>query len=435
MINDIKRATIPPCGELLCQILKFDRPADASIQAEWADEWEDVFAIAAKYRLENVLYNRVKGSLGWEVVPQAARRAIRTAYIESIRWDDARQVCLRRVLEALQLQSLQVIVLKGAFLAESIYQHPAERLMTDIDLLVPLDRLGQAAEVLESLGYRAHSQLSLQEIISIRKDFPPFMQPGWLDIDLHWTLTDPASPYQADLTGIWQRAQPVQIVGTPVLGLGCEDLVLHLCIHNLLHSLRGGLRGIYDLAAVIEHYRMQIDWQILSLRARNWGIERTLFILLDLSVILFNAPVPETVIQDLEPEQGAEQYLQTALELVFERGAVFALPEELVNFWEAPGLLQKAHIVLRRFFPPRSEIVDYYGIPNSWRVWLYYPRRWTELFRFRIGPMLKLFTGDRQAVYDSHRAAQRFEQEARLLHWLTPQMRSETAKSADDFVV
>jgi len=67
-----------------------------------------------------------------------------------------------RLLAALHEADIPAILLKGAILAENLYPNPALRPMSDLDILVPHDRVLDAREVLERLGYRALHPIPLR---------------------------------------------------------------------------------------------------------------------------------------------------------------------------------------------------------------------------------------------------------------------------------
>ena len=56
-------------------------------------------------------------------------------------------------MAALTREGLPVVVLKGAALAELVYQHIGLRTMADVDLLVEKKNLDKAGSILERLGY------------------------------------------------------------------------------------------------------------------------------------------------------------------------------------------------------------------------------------------------------------------------------------------
>jgi hypothetical protein len=55
---------------------------------------------------------------------------------------------------------------------------------------------------------------------------------GRLRVELHVSLTPPSMSYSMDPAGVWARARPVPNLPAHVMGLGNEDLLLHLCAHT-----------------------------------------------------------------------------------------------------------------------------------------------------------------------------------------------------------
>jgi hypothetical protein len=59
-----------------------------------------------------------------------------------------------QILSNLGEASIEVVELKGAALANTVYEDIGLRWMSDLDLLVPIDRLEETVDIASSLGYR-----------------------------------------------------------------------------------------------------------------------------------------------------------------------------------------------------------------------------------------------------------------------------------------
>jgi len=112
---------------------------------------------------------------------------------------------LSTLLDALSAESIDVVVLKGAFLAQAVYPDAALRAMSDADLLVRDHELERAARVLQALGWRQGAplaegghQLSTFELEGVQ-------------VELHWSIEDDAGPFAIDVAGLWERAVPARI--------------------------------------------------------------------------------------------------------------------------------------------------------------------------------------------------------------------------------
>lgn len=198
------------------------------------------------------------------------------------------------------LGDIPVVVLKGAYLAGALYEHPSLRSMEDIDLLVPRGRLGDAARVLEAMGYGHLTPEHMRGVFALNHHLPPFSRPGATVIELHWSIDAlcaradggaPVSPFDIDVDALWAGARPARVAGHEVLALSPEDLLLHLCVHaGFHHGLHVAMRRLCDVALVAASERM--DWARLAETGRRWRAEPLAGVLLRLARDLLGAPVP-----------------------------------------------------------------------------------------------------------------------------------------------
>jgi hypothetical protein len=208
----------------------------------------------------------------------------------------ARQVVMSRdratLLRGLDDAQIPAIVLKGAYLGETVYPHPALRPMSDIDVLVRHgDRL-RVDEVLRGLGYRrgtdAHSWG-----FDLAYDAATFYDgPGGARVDVHWRLlNDPRFGWRrAEAEAVWDRAVPVRLAGAPALALCPEDLVLALAAHLAVHHGLSGLLWYWDLRLVLDRWSATLDWGELTGRAERWRVRRALSFVLRRLGDFFSVP-------------------------------------------------------------------------------------------------------------------------------------------------
>jgi hypothetical protein len=209
---------------------------------------------------------------------------------------------LAELLAALHAASIDVVVLKGAFLAQAVYPDPALRAMSDVDLLVRERDLERAASALRAMGWREGDALPAGG-----HQLPTFDREG-VQVELHWTIEDDGAPFAIDIDGLWARAVPASIGRARALALAPEDLLLHLCLHTAYgHGWKqfdGGLRHLADIDAVVRHYGPAFDWDAFVDRALAWRVERTVWLCLATATGLLHATAPPAVLDRLAPPQA-----------------------------------------------------------------------------------------------------------------------------------
>lgn len=130
------------------------------------------------------------------------------------------QLVCQDLIGALTVEGIRASALKGPFFAEAIYGDPGRRLSSDVDLLVPPDRLDAAVEVVRRRGYGAPSGhlgkdgLPLLHLLLVHEQgqLPP--------IELHWRVhwyersfaCERLLPAAPDPSGQWRPAPADELV-------------------------------------------------------------------------------------------------------------------------------------------------------------------------------------------------------------------------------
>jgi hypothetical protein len=181
----------------------------------------------------------------------------------------------RESVESLNHIGISPMPLKGtAHLVDGLYDSPACRFLSDIDLLVPQDRTADAAAALKALGYR-HAEISYD--LSNHHHLAPMVRT--LDdvaIEIH---SAPASARQgaAAIVGdIRERALPENQDGLNWLRVAATDSVMLVFLHNevmdyniVRHVLN--LRGFLDWHHLCQERGHEIDWQEIQQRLEQVG--------------------------------------------------------------------------------------------------------------------------------------------------------------------
>ncbi|MHC4126631.1 MAG: nucleotidyltransferase family protein [Planctomycetota bacterium] len=183
---------------------------------------------------------------------------------------------LERIAKAFNEAGVPLMALKGAALNLTLYRHPQDRPMVDLDLLVKPADSDRARAILEDVG-------CLRSDIVFREDFFPRYYyeieytAGSVDpvlIDLHvrpFRLLRYARllPDEA----IWERAVPVRMGSATVYVPSAENMLLHLAVHSAIHGNGRGL-WLHDIKRWAEARGDALDWDRLVDAAGRWRLAR-----------------------------------------------------------------------------------------------------------------------------------------------------------------
>jgi len=288
---------------------------------------------------------------------------------------------LRSLLGCLRSAGIQVIVLKGAFLAEAVYGDIALRPMCDIDLMVPKDDLSKAQTILIANGGVLQQRGDIELFRVERHHHVAPVVVGNLFVELHWTITPFTGPVEIDAVGLWARARPATVAGVQLTALSPEDLLLHLCLHFGRDNRLTGLRSFCDIAQTISHYRREMDWQQVVRLAHEWGATRHVGLELHLARRMLNAAVPDYVLEGLVPGGIDRPILQAAMQFVYTQ-TDYHQWMSLFDMEGARSIGDKVKLLWRRVFLSRDEMAAVYpAARNSGFLWSYYLLRVRDVVR------------------------------------------------------
>ena len=205
---------------------------------------------------------------------------------------------LSRVLSAFNQRGIPAISLKGTALAEMLYENPALRTTSDMDILVKPDDLLRSHALLIELGYQ-------QTISESQQPHPfhgaPYYRQAALPvfIELHWDLED-EKLIPTRRQEIWSRVRTLSLQGIRTLVLSPEDTLM-FAIVQLCKSF-DQLKVLSDIAELVKKHKESLDWRYILESARAWGIGTGVYYSLKRAKDLLEAPVPSFVFRELKPE-------------------------------------------------------------------------------------------------------------------------------------
>ncbi len=357
------------------------------------EQWDAIIVEAYQQDIAEFLYallRRLNQSYGFEI-PQKDR--LHQTYLSTASKNMLTLHDTGLVFSALQQAGIPAAGLKGVYLLENVYGDVGARSMNDIDILVKKHNLTGSLEVLERLGYSQTSYFSLDDLNADTKHYSPMRKTSGPMVELHWTLNEENELFTVDPNPLWDRVVPARIAGIDSLSLGVEDLILHLCLHtSYQHYLQLGLRGLLDIAMVLNKFQGKIDWQNLVQIVKSWGTERITALSLKLVETQLNVAIPLEVFESLLPEPIAPGILENARKVLLERvNYQERLTPDLVQMNANRDLFSKVKIGLQRVFIPRLAMARTYNVsPDSPRILGFYWVRLKYLVRNYGKTLLRL---------------------------------------------
>ena len=255
----------------------------------------------------------------------AGARPIAAQHERIIRWE------VGRIAEALRGLEPRLVLLKGAAYVMAGLPAGRGRLATDVDVLVPADRLTVVEQALLAAGWTA-MKLHPYDQRFYRQwshELPPLQHSRRGSVvDVHHTILpltgrlhpDPAALLEAavpadrstDETGLTTRTSNGDRPSPAIWTLAPEDMVLHTSVHLFQDGeLAGGIRDLVDIDSLLRDFggRVAGFWDRLVPRARQLGLERPLFYALRYARRMLQTPVPDPVMSAVAAARPAAPVL------------------------------------------------------------------------------------------------------------------------------
>ncbi len=266
----------------------------------------------------------------------SAARTVAAKQRLAVRWE------ARRVARALAGIDAPVLLLKGAAYAVADLPPADGRLFSDIDLLVPRERLGDVEAALMLAGW--HAKASDYDQRYYRRwmhELPPMthIHRGTV-LDVHHNLLPLTARIRTEAAPVLAAAR--ELADPPGLSIPAyTDLVLHSACHWFSEGEWGhhGLRDLVDIDALLRGPEANAGfWRQLCERAGSLNLGRPLYHALDCCQRWLHTPLPEHLLESL-PDRPSPTRL-AFMRALFDAGIV-APHHTCASAWSRPasGLL------------------------------------------------------------------------------------------------
>jgi hypothetical protein len=267
------------------------------------DDWDLVVRSARGARLLGVLRARFEreGLLG--SVPPEVRVHLDSAWATAVH---RRQMVLqemRAVAKVLGPLGVPMVLLKGgAYIAQGL-RCAEGRILEDLDLMVPRDRLDESERALLETGWAFEKTDAYDQHYyrAWSHALPPMRLDGHLiELDVHHTISPPTGRVRPDAGGLFERS--VAIPGSPFRALSPADQVRHASAHLFQASdCTERLRDLVDIDALVREHSVAAGfWAALLARAGEGGYGRCLWYALRYGGAWLDTPVPREVSSERE---------------------------------------------------------------------------------------------------------------------------------------
>jgi hypothetical protein len=371
--------------ELLLYCLRVvpDEKGDGRLESLSSSDWNVFIKLSGRHGVAPLLYHRLRTFHSDIPIPANVMARLRHIYLQSAGRGMHLYHKLGKVLGPLRHANIPVIVLKGAHLAQLVYDNIALRPMSDVDILVHKNDVMRVEAALLGIGLAPAEYNRL--IAKDNCEFEYGLPNRKVFVEVHWEFLPSTYRFKIDIDELWERSRQAIIAGVEVSVLCPEDLLLHLCMHtSAKHLFAIGLKPLYDLVETIRYYGKEIDWKQVQLRSEQWGGAKCVYLTFRLARELVGASVPDDLMKAIKPSDFDERFMVLAKERIFAyehwNSDGLSLSTNIAQLWGSKRLRNKGTLFLRRAFPSPEEVARMYPAPSdSIRIYFYYAVRFKDL--------------------------------------------------------
>ncbi|GAB4536607.1 MAG: hypothetical protein Fur0020_04730 [Thermodesulfovibrionia bacterium] len=354
-------------------------------------KWDELYRGLERWHILP-LFDRLLKRLSPDVlsVPSDIIEGMRLSYLKTSLHNEKYYKRLIELLNILNMEGIKVALLKGSHLLRFVYQDIGIRQMVDIDILVKRQEMDDVERLMLGLGYRHLAITNTVEWFKRYYYHLPFIHPDKTKIEVHWSFTQPHTPFCIDTEGLWMRAEGVKINGVDAYLLSPEDTLLYLCLHaSHVHRLRNCIRYLCDIVVMTNNH--PIDWDVLIKRANEWAIERYLYITMFLAYEVIGLNLPQCLwdaIDSMKLEEGMVMEARRRLILIGDNDLVDTSFMEKLS--PSLSLGKRLSNIFHTIFISPDELVTRYRLSSSRFVYLYYIHRILSLFYHKFPVLVSL---------------------------------------------
>ena len=307
-------------------------------------------------------------------VPPQPREHLEAARIVALRHRRLTGYEVERIRSDLAHLGLPLILLKGAAYAMAGLPSGRGRLFSDIDILVPKDRLDDVESALMVHGWASthHDAYDQRYYRTWMHELPPMVHLRRGNaIDVHHAILPETAPVRPDPALLRAAARPIpgDLGALDVRTLSAHDMFLHSAVHLFFGGeFDQGLRDLFDMHRLATHFGAEPGfWDGLVARAVALELTRPMFYALRYATRTFGTPVPASVM-DAAAAFAPPRLVLALMDALFVRALMPPHPDCAARFdgaahfalyvrgnWlRMPLVLLTRHLFHKAFVSPRA---------------------------------------------------------------------------------
>ena len=332
-----------------------------------ASDWEKLIQKAKQRRVAAILFYNLSQNGEISLIPKEVKFDLRKNYLAVLAKNMNIYKELAKLLRRLNDEKIPVIVLKGAALAELVYENIALRPMLDVDLIAKSSDIKRINQIFLELNWQNQEYLSQSGFHEEYSKHASYSN-GKVLVEIHPRI------YEFPKLDPWLNAISAKICSNDTYILGKEDFLLYLCLHLEEHYRTGfevNLIWYIDIAKFLEHYQEDINWDYLIKKSKELKADGIIRSILHEISQNFNGSISDHILNQFGANQSNLD-IENVFSPISNPIKYFnALMSEISGPKNAT-IKNRAFIIFRNIFPYKAYMVRKYDIKNQKFFYLYY---------------------------------------------------------------
>jgi hypothetical protein len=230
-------------------------------------------------------------------LPRGILAELREAYLLAFQEAARQEAEIPPVLRALGKGGIEALILKGADVRHRLYDDPAVRPMTDLDLLIPRSKLREAEKILVQLNYLPLPEPRPGFVERFENEITFLPAPGkCLTVDLHFDELWSLGPvYRLPYARLAAKAQTLNLGGLEVKVLAPAHALIHLSLHSFNDFTIYGPVAIPLIDLFLALSRLPVDWGFFLEELVRFRCQGPIYLMLRTMASLAGKAVPPEV--------------------------------------------------------------------------------------------------------------------------------------------
>ncbi|MGM0883166.1 MAG: nucleotidyltransferase domain-containing protein [Bacillota bacterium] len=212
-------------------------------------KWNSFIQLTLHHRVYPIVYlklNQIRSSL----IPAEIMELLRYHYNSNILKMMQLTKEMSKICGKLSDNGIRTLLLKGPTLAIQLYGEMSHRTSKDLDILLDVEDVERAQEIMIQLGYEIEDKDALNH--NWKNKYHHFgyrHKEHSVQVEIHWRL-NPNSSVSHSFNQLWGRKTKVDLLNQSFYCLGKEDLLYYLADHGARHAWFR-LRWLMDIDRLI----------------------------------------------------------------------------------------------------------------------------------------------------------------------------------------